>query len=509
MKSTKIILLLLSAVLILGISACEKDIPIDDDPGVDDPDEISLFVYEGLKDVYLWYDKVNKLSNDYFDTTDDFYTYLNYFGAQYESLFEDLLYQRGVIDRWSWIVDDWEELENSFAGISKTMGYDFRLVIHNAARDILGYIRYVVPGSPADEAGLERGDIFVRVNGQKLDENNYIDLLFNTESYYLTLATWNGSEPDEIGQTDVMDAVTLQENPVHYADVLDIGGTPTGYLVYNAFTSNFDLQLNEAFQNFKDQGVQQLILDLRYNGGGSIQTAVYLASMIHTTNTSQVFAQSEWNDKYNAYWENQYGPDVLNYYFTDQIEKYDEESETTFTYPIASLGIETDDVYVITSGSTASASELVINGLEAYLDVKLIGLNTTGKYVGSVTVKDYDNQGNINNNHKWAMQPIVLKITNADDEPLEINDPDFRDGLPPDIEISENWESLLPFGNENETLLKATIDYILGTKSATVRSEMIEGIDYEVLVDSRDFKPLSKEMYLEGDRWNRGFYHQE
>ncbi|MEE4214526.1 MAG: hypothetical protein V2I34_05635, partial [Bacteroidales bacterium] len=230
----------------------------------------------------------------------------------------------------------------------------------------------------------------------------------------------------------------------------------------------------------------------------------------HTTNVSQVFAQSEWNDKYNAYWKAQYGPDVLNYYFTDEIVKIEKDelgNEITVTYPLNSLDIS--ELYVITSRSTASASELVINGLEAYFDVKLVGLNTTGKYVGSVTVKDYDNQGNINTNHKWAMQPIVLKITNADDEPLDITDPDFRDGLPPDIEISENWSNLLPFGNQNETLLKATIDYILGTKSAPVRSEMVEGIDYEVVADSRDFKPLSKEMYLEGDRWIRGFYHQE
>lgn len=502
MKSTNKILLLLSAALILGISACEKDIPNNnDDPGVEEADEISLFVYEGLKDVYLWYDKVDKLDNNYFDTTDDFYTYLNNFGSDYESLFEDLLYQRGTIDKWSWIVDDYEELENSFSGISKSMGYDFRLVQIYGSQDIFGYVRYVLPDSPAEAAGLKRGDLFLKVNGQQMTINNYMDLLITNESYYLTRMTIEQTEDGNVivpgTDTDVMNAVVLQENPVHYVDVLDVGGVATGYIVYNAFTSDFDLDLNDAFQDLKDQGVQKLILDLRYNGGGSIQTAIYLASMIYDTDDTKIFAKSEWNDKYTAYIKSTYGVDYLNYYFTDIIEKYNEATEQTDTYPLLSLGI--DELYVITSSATASASELVINGLEPYFDVKLIGSNTAGKYVGSVTVYDYYNRDNLNPSHKWAMQPIVLKITNADDEPLDISDPDFRDGLPPDIEATEDYKNLLPFGNENETLLKATIDYILGLKSGRAEPALVEGVDYKVIADSRDFKPLSKEMYLEKD----------
>jgi len=501
MRSTNKILLLLSAALIMGISACEKDIPIDDDPGVDDPDDISLFVYEGLKDVYLWYDKVNKLDNGYFDTTDDFYTYLNNFGVNYENLFEDLLYQRGVVDRWSWIVDDYEALENSFSGISTTMGYDFRLVQIYGSEDIFGYVRYVLPDSPAEAAGLKRGDLFLKVNGQQMTINNYMDLLINNESYYLTLMTIEQTGDGNVivpgGNTDSMNAVVLQEDPVHYVDVLDVGGVPTGYIVYNSFTSDFDLTLNDAFQELKDQGAERLILDLRYNGGGSIQTAIYLASMIYDTDDTKIFAKSEWNDKYNAYWKAQYGPDVLNYYFTDVIEKYNEDTEQTETYPLVSLGI--DELYVITSGSTASASELVINGLEPYFDVKLVGKNTTGKYVGSTTVKDYYTRENLNPSHKWAMQPIVLKTTNALGNPTDLSDPDYVNGLPPDIEASEDYKNLLPFGDENEPMLKATIDYILGLKSGRAEPTIVEGIDYRVIADSRDFKPFSKEMYLEKD----------
>lgn len=494
MKSLYKITLFLVLISLLGTNACEKDIPPENnEPEVEEPDEISLFVYEGLKDVYLWYDQVDKLKGGYFDTTDDLYTYLNSFGTDYEELFHDLLYQYGTIDKWSWIVDDWEELENSFAGISKSMGYDFRLVQIGQTSDIFGFVRYVVPDSPADQVGLKRGDLFLKVNGEQLTIDNYMDLLINNESYYLTLATISGNTISVAGDTDVMTAVIIQENPVYYTDVLDVGGVPTAYLVYNAFTSDFDLQLNEAFENFKTEGVGRLILDLRYNGGGSIRTAIYLASMIYSTDDTKVFAQSEWNDKYNAYWEATYGQDALNYYFSDVIE----ETETTVETPISSLGIT--ELYVITTNSTASASELVINGLEAYFDVKLVGKQTTGKYVGSITVKDYDSQGNLNTDHKWAMQPIVLKLTNSAGEPANITDPAYINGLTPDLEASEDYTNLLPFGDVNEPLLQATIDYILGKKSAIAEPQLIEGIDYKVIADSRDFKPLSKEMYLEED----------
>lgn len=494
MKFIYKIILLLSLISLLGTSACEKDIPPEnEEPVIENPDEISLFIYEGLKDVYLWYDKVDKLSNGYFDTTEDYYKYLNDFGTDFESLFHDLLYQYGTIDKWSWIVDDWEELENSFAGISKSMGYDFRLVQLQGSADLFGFIRYVLPDSPAEDAGLERGDLFLKVNGEQLTISNYMDLLINNESYYLTKATISGNIIYTADDTEVMTAVVLQENPVYYYDVLDIGGVPTGYLVYNAFTSDFDIQLNETFDYFKNQGVGRLILDLRYNGGGSIQTSIYLSSMIFSTDDTKIFTVSDWNDKYTAYWKATYGPDVLNYYFTDVIE----ETETTLETPISNLGLT--ELYVITTRSTASASELVINGLEPYFDVKLVGQNTTGKYVGSITVKDYDSQGYLNNNHKWAMQPIVLKLVNSAGDPYDLTDLAYVNGLPPDFEATEDYTNLLPFGDENEPLLQATIDYILGTKSAIAKPQLVEGIDYKVIADSRDFKPLSKEMYLERD----------
>lgn len=468
------------------LAGCKKKVePVQNEPV---PSEISRFVWNGLNDYYLWYKDVDKLSMDYFEDTDDWYRYLNSFGSDHEALFYDLLYQYGTIDRFSWIVDDYVALENSFAGISKSTGIDFRLVQFYGSDEIFGYVRYVVPDSPADEAGIKRGDLFIEVDGQQLTTSNYYDLLFDQDDFVLGMAEYNALQ-NSIGYNSVdhtLTAVELQENPVHFSTVMDIGGVQTAYLVYNAFTSDFDFDLNDLFGSYVSDGVQRLILDLRYNGGGSIQSSIYLASMIYTTETSKVFSKVQYNDKLQSYLLNEYGSGYFNYNFENSLYATDVHDAATLN----SLGLS--EIYIIALKGTASASELVINGLEPYIDVIVAGETTTGKNVGSITVKDYTSTGAVNPNHKWAMQPLVLKITNS------VGFGDYTSGLVPDISASEDYLNLLPFGDPEEPMLKTVIEYITGTstKSADVRRP-VEGVDYRVVADSRDMKPFSREMYIE------------
>jgi len=476
-------LTIIGILLIVISGGCKKKV----EPKVEVADEISRFVWNGLNEYYLWYKDVDKLSIDYFEDTDGWYSYLNTFGTDYEALFYDLLYDYGYTDRFSWIVDDYEVLENSFAGISKTMGYDFRLVRFSGSDDLFGYVRYVVPGSPAANAGIMRGDLFMTVDGQQLDVNNYINLLFDQDSYLLGMASYNasGNSIGPNGTTYDLTAVELQENPVHYYSVIETGGQKIGYLVYNSFTSDFDFDLNEVFAYFQAAGVQKLILDLRYNGGGSIQSAIYLASMIYSNSTTKIFSKVNYNDKLQDYLIGAYGADYFNYYFTNLVEATTLHSEA----PIVSLGLQ--ELYVIATDGTASASELVINGLEPYIDVTIVGETTYGKNVGSITVKDWNSQGTVNPNHKWAMQPIILQIANA------TGFSDYTSGLTPDLEVEEDIVALAPFGDPEEVMLAATLDYILGTSTKKSMTIPARGIDYEVIADSKDFVPFSREMYLE------------
>jgi carboxyl-terminal processing protease len=145
-----------------------------------------------------------------------------------------------------------------------------------------------------------------------------------------------------------------------------------------------------------------------------------------------------------------------------------------------------NQVYIITTGNTASASELVINCLRPYINVVTVGTTTVGKYVGSATIYDWNDSGVPNPKHKWAMQPIVLKTSNS----LGVSD--YVNGLAPTVEVEERISRLKPFGDLNEPLLRATINTIRGLpvkKSFAVPS-------MKIIADSKDIVPHGKEMYV-------------
>lgn len=467
------------------VNSCKKDSPSNSISKVDL--EINQFIWNGLNYYYLWKDSVPNLSWSKFQTSEK---NLNAFLSTYtdhKNLFENLLYKRNTIDKWSWIVDDYTVLENELQGITKSMGFDFRLVRYGSGgTNVFGYVRYVLPNSPAGIAGLKRGNIFTKVDDQQITTSNYQTLLFNKDSYKLSFADIVNHSIYPNNKQVSLAAVELQENPVFLDTVYTINNMKIGYLVYNGFYPNFDVNLNNVFSKFKTANIQNLILDLRYNGGGSIQSAINLASMIYTTNTSQIFAKS----RFNKTIEDQILADPRlgsNYFLDHFIDTLSRTSAGGSPTTICSLGLS--QLFVITTGSTASASELVINGLKPYINVKTIGTTTVGKYVGSITVKDEDSKGNVNPDHKWALQPIILKLANAN------NESDYVGGFIPNITIDEmNYlDNLLPLGSINEPLLMSTLNFIqnLPQKSSELKSASI----FQKVADSKDMNPHSKEMY--------------
>ena len=137
---------------------------------------------------------------------------------------------------------------------------------------------------------------------------------------------------------------------------------------------------------------------------------------------------------------------------------------------------------------------MLINGLKPYMNVTVVGINTNGKYTGSMTVKDWNEQGTVNPNHKWAMQPIVVKYANSRDES------DFVDGLAPTIIAEEDFANLLPFGDPNETLLS----YVLADiKGIPITSKVLKSaqIGLRKVAGSHDFKPFANEMYINPEKF--------
>jgi len=466
------------------ISGCAKE----EDPIIPIPEatEVNSFIYNGLQDYYLWNGNIPELSDAKYEKKDSLNAFLNTYTDPQE-LFTSLLYKYEEVDKWSFLVDDSKTIEDWIAGISETMGYDFMLGRIGSSSDLFGFVRYVYKNSPAEKAGVKRGDIFLKVNDQQLTVSNYQTLLLATKIYKLSFATISNNSISASNRSVTMTAVEMQENPINKDTIFVFNNQKIGYLVYNGFNSDFDIQLNDVIKKFNVAKIERMVLDLRYNGGGSVQSSIYLASMIYGTDASKVFAKAQYNNELQSYLLREYGAAMLTDNFVTTIDKTDTNPAT----PINSLNLT--KIHIIVSENTASASEMLINGLRPYMNVVVVGTNTNGKYTGSMTVKDWDENGDVNPNHKWAMQPIVVKYTNS----LGVSD--FVDGLTPNIIAEEDFANLLPFGDPNETLLSYVLADIKGTPVTSMVLKSAK-IGLGKVADSHDFKPFANEMYINPEK---------
>ncbi|MDI5896132.1 S41 family peptidase [Flavobacterium algoritolerans] len=439
--------------------------------------DIQDFIWKGMNQYYLWQADVPNLADDKFADQTALNTFLRGYTVP-EDLFDALRVDK-TIDRFSWIVDDYLELEGTLQGTTKNNGVDFGLSRKpGSTTEIFGYVRYIIANSDASNKNIKRGDFFTAVNGTQLTLSNYEALLFGSnENYTLNLADYNGTTIVANGKSVELTKTVLSENPILINKVITSGSHKIGYLMYNGFYANYDTQLNEAFASLKSQGVTDLVLDLRYNGGGSVQTATRLASMITGQFTGKIFAKQQWNAKINAYFETN-NPGALLNNFTDKIG----------TTAINSLNLT--KVYVLTTQSTASASELVINGLEPHINVIQIGDVTVGKNVGSVTLYDSPTFGseNRNPNHRYAMQPIVLKIVNS------TGFGDYFNGLQPDYLLKETISTYGVLGDTSEPLLSTAIGKITGTSRMLKQNT---GVDFEFFKDAKSIKGIQNQMYID------------
>lgn len=415
----------------------------DDSNSVPNEVRITDFVWKGMNLYYLWQEDVPDLSDDRFANQSELNLWLSQNNDPI-ALFNHLRVDTSI-DRFSVIYADYRVLEGLLSGTTGNNGVDFALRYKpGSTTDIFGWVRYILPNSDASGKNIERGDIFYAVNGTPLTASNYQQLL-SGQTYTLNLADYDGGNITPNGESVSLTKETYSENPVFVNDVFTVGNHRIGYLMYNGFYPNYDLAMNQAFAQLNSQNITDLVLDLRYNSGGSIQTATYLASMITGQFTNQVFAKEQWNAKLMDYW-NDNNPQTLLNKFTDEIDGTS----------INNLGLNT--VYVLTSRSTASASELVINCLKPYINVVQIGDVTTGKNVGSVTLYDspsFEKRGS-DKTHFYAMQPIVLKTVDKN------GFGDYASGLQPNTEYIEDLGNLGTLGTIDEPLLSTAIGVITG-----------------------------------------------
>ncbi len=517
MKKLRLIWIVLMAVIFFS---CSDSGPTNPDPGEnggEEPASEKQFVWDAMNYWYYWQGDVPELADDYFENDDEFFSYLNGFNTA-EDVFNSLLYQD---DDFSFFIDDYEEYQDERDGVYAALGFNYGFV-YISDTELMGYVRYVIPNSPADDAGLKRLDLFTEVDGTTITENNYLSLLTSDSEHELTMVHL---ERTDDGFTIVEDSTAtvaseeVVEDPVLKTEIIDTSGVKIGYISYNAFRDNYHSRLNDVFGEFKSENIEELVLDLRYNGGGSVLTSQLLSSLISGYGSSDEYAELSYNDKRSSR--------SRDLYFLDEVPlqndegEFEQDNEGNFINSEPMNNLSLSSLYVLTSRSTASASEAVINSLNPYIDVTVIGLKTVGKDEGSLTLYDasppYLDDSDANPDHKKAIQPIVSKILNSVGEAYP--DGFTPDGYDPNANqgsggcVDDNNDNCVneitinnlierpALGSPDEPLLARAIAIITGQitkqKSSSVEANYPKLHEIEMINGMQDLRPNGNGMYLE------------
>ncbi len=360
--------------------------------------EQNQVILEIMQDIYLW--------NDRLPTADpaDF--------SSPEAYLQALLVPE---DEFSFITsaaaDDAFFGDGQFAGI----GFQSRQPGDGTVRVV-----DVFEGSPADRGGLARGDSIVAVEGRPIEE------VLAEEGFSASLG------PPTVGTTVRLDwldvtgqafsAVFTKEvvtiPPVSAASVIDTATGKIGYFLFRNFVEPGVPALNQVFADLTSEGIDELVIDLRYNSGGLLSVLEVLANLIGGAITqSQIMYSLVYNDD-NAF-----------------------RNETRLFSNVANAA-DLPRVVIITTGSTASASEMVINALRPFIEVVLVGDTTFGKPVGQLGFVFCEK----------ILRPVSFRTVNA------AGDTDFFDGFSPDCLAEDDIDTAL--GDPAESSLAEALAYL-------------------------------------------------
>ncbi len=422
------------------LTSCAKDPEVDPGPDTDpDPDKPSAVILQANQFVidytyiaYLWDTTLPAQSSI------DINTYFNP-----DSLFDNkLLYKAD--DRWSFVTDKADALAGSLDGEETTFGYSLALgEFSNAPGTYFAVVQFVYPNTPADKAGIKRGDIIMRIDGGNINQDNYMDL-FDATAIKLQMGVLNEGYLS-VSQTvhDLKAAVNMTLDPVVASKVITRGSQKIGYLCYTDYTTVSKTKLTNVLTSFKSAGVSDVVLDLRYNSGGSAAMAQFLSStLVPSAKLGSVYLRQVWNDGYMDYFKQRGQTEYTTVNFDKSVP----------------VNLNLSRVYVLTGRNTASASEATMVGLSPYMDVIKIGKTTHGKYTGALFYEGKEENKLIKD---WGLYLVVYRFANADGVT------NFKNGFTPDYPVDEVLlGDVKQLGDESEELLAKALSLITGTPDA-------------------------------------------
>jgi len=384
-------ILMLALVFAIALSSCDND----DEQKVN----VNQEVYNLMDDMYLWYSRMPKVDpNSYKDPVE---------------LMNAL--RVNPPDRWSYVTTraEFDAYYNQGAYVGFGFGSGF-----SPAGDL--YITFVFKNSPLATLGIDRGWQIISIDGQVPTPENFSSLIGPSEAGVSKKFVFKSPIGDTLEQTFTKSQIDM--NSVLMDSVYTFSNTKVGYFVLESFIGPTEAELADIFSKFKAESANELVVDLRYNGGGEVEVAKYLASLIAGSSAfGKVFGTYYHNDKHQG-----------------------DNSSITFTYEDNSITL--NRVVFITTSGTASASELVINGLKPHIGVSLVGSKTHGKPVGMYSFEFRDPSID------WVIVPICFSIRNSN------NEGDYFDGIPVDVSAADDITH--PFGSMDEESLNAAFVHL-------------------------------------------------
>lgn len=408
------------------------------------------FVQNTSATFYLWNEKVPTRELDY---------------SQYptpQDLFEQFRHED---DKYSFVTNQYSETKDEINSDYETDGIVCTVLRGGEpADDVIAVVEYVYDNSPAQKAGIKRGYVIHKVNGIQLNLNNYQQLLKNKTAMYSYSTLRTQMEEDgklhfhygeDIQTSESIIKTVMKIDPILMTSVIEKNGLKIGYFLYDAFTSDTE-GLIEAIGALEAQHIDELVLDLRFNSGGYVNTADTLASMlVPEGNEGKVFIVQKHNNIMTSRLRN-------------------ETNDKNFDKDLFSGGLPNlhlSRLFVLTSNRTASASEEIISGLRPYMQVITIGSTTVGKFTSNMLINNQMEGSDPDGipYKQWAVYLCVAACTNS------LGDSDIKGGIQPDYAITETYQYAL--GDEQEPLLAQALSLCTGSlsKSALPSPVPLEG----------------------------------